>query len=284
MKPIMRMRTLAITAGSVIVAAVGGGLLFIWLGIYNVAATAQHTTPVFALLELATQRSIARRASGIRVPPLTGRATIERGLLLYRAHCVQCHGAPGVAPEPFALGLTPPPSNLALKAREVQPAELFWSVKYGLKMTAMPAWTFRLSDADLWAVVAFVQQLPSLSPADYRDWARSRTGADAAASLSAESAVRGAADARRGRMALQQYACVTCHEIPGVVGAKNPVGPPLGGIATRKYLAGVLPNTPDNMIRWLRSPQQIDPQTAMPDLRVSERDARDIAAFLDTLR
>lgn len=83
---------------------------------------------------------------------------------------------------------------------------------------------------------------------------------------------------------MQQYACVSCHVIPGVVAASNPVGPSLAAIGSRKYLAGVLPNTPDNMVRWLRAPQEVAPTTAMPDLGVTQADARDMAAFLETLK
>ena len=91
-------------------------------------------------------------------------------------------------------------------------------------------------------------------------------------------------DVRRGRVAIRQYACQTCHVIPGVTGANALVGPPLNGIASRSYLAGVLTNTPDHMIEWLRNPQEIDPLSAMPDVGVTEQDARDIAAYLYTLR
>lgn len=91
-------------------------------------------------------------------------------------------------------------------------------------------------------------------------------------------------DAKRGRTALQQYACVACHRVPGVTGPQAHVGPPLEGIASRKMLGGVLPNTAENMVRWIRAPQQAAPLTAMPALGVSERDARDIAAYLATLR
>jgi cytochrome c1 len=72
--------------------------------------------------------------------------------------------------------------------------------------------------------------------------------------------------------------------IPGATGPRARVGPPLAGIASRKILAGVLPNTPENMVRWLRGPQSVDPPTAMPDLGVTERDARDITAYLATLK
>lgn len=91
-------------------------------------------------------------------------------------------------------------------------------------------------------------------------------------------------DVRRGRAAIQRYGCGSCHSIAGVDGANGLVGPPLTGIADRSYLAGRLVNQPDNMLLWIMDPQTIDSETAMPDLAVSERDARDIAAYLYTQR
>ncbi|HXH12046.1 MAG TPA: c-type cytochrome [Alphaproteobacteria bacterium] len=91
-------------------------------------------------------------------------------------------------------------------------------------------------------------------------------------------------DPQRGRAIIWNYGCGTCHTIPGVRGANGLVGPPLNGIARRVYLAGVLPNTPDNMIRWLQNPQDVQRWTAMPDTGLTEDDARDIASFLYTLR
>ena len=87
-----------------------------------------------------------------------------------------------------------------------------------------------------------------------------------------------------GRLLLRQFGCGACHEIPGVAAAKGRVGPPLGGIASRVYLAGVLPNSPGNMARFIRRPQEVDPRTAMPDLGVTEAHARDMVAYLYTLR
>lgn len=276
------MRTLVILAG-LAVAVIAGAALFVYSGVYNIAATEQHTAPVYWILDTAMRRSVLRRAQEIEVPPLTGHAMIERGLRLYQSTCVSCHGAPGIAPDGFALGLMPVPANLALTAREWKPAEVYWVVKYGVKTSGMPAWEYRLADSDLWAIVAFVATLPTLSPQEYRDRARAVAPLYAADALPpASSADRG--DAERGKVALQQYACVACHVIPDVVGANKTVGPSLAGIASRKYLAGVIPNTPDNMIRWLRLPQEIAPRTAMPDLGVSEGDARDMAAFLETLK
>lgn len=91
-------------------------------------------------------------------------------------------------------------------------------------------------------------------------------------------------NAERGREIMPAYGCNACHSIPGVRGTDARVGPPLAGIGSRSFIAGVLPNQPDNMIRWIRDPQAVDSLTAMPNLGVSARDARDIAGYLYTLR
>jgi cytochrome c2 len=91
-------------------------------------------------------------------------------------------------------------------------------------------------------------------------------------------------DPSRGPDLLRKYGCQTCHTIPGVVGANGLVGPPLAGIASRSYIAGVLPNAPDNMLRWIRDPKGVDAKTAMPNTGVTPSDARHIAAYLYTLK
>lgn len=87
-------------------------------------------------------------------------------------------------------------------------------------------------------------------------------------------------DPVRGRLALTQYACHSCHLIPGVTGPKTYVGRPLGGLGKRKTIAGGLPNTQDNLVRWIRDPRAVDPYSAMPDMGVTQRDALDISAYL----
>jgi putative membrane protein len=91
-------------------------------------------------------------------------------------------------------------------------------------------------------------------------------------------------DPDKGRDAITTYGCDTCHFIPGVLTATATVGPPLEQIGLRSYLAGRIDNTPENMIRWLRDPRSVDSQTAMPQTGVTESDARNIAAYLYTLR
>lgn len=145
-----------------------GALAFIYSGIYNVAATGQHTGPVYWLTNTVMRHSIANRAKALQAPPLGAPEQIERGLVLYVAHCEQCHGGPGVAPQPFALGLTPIPANLVETARRWPANHIFWTAKYGIKMTGMPAWSYRLNDAQLWDLVAFIEHLAQLTPAEYR--------------------------------------------------------------------------------------------------------------------
>jgi cytochrome c2 len=89
-------------------------------------------------------------------------------------------------------------------------------------------------------------------------------------------------DPSRGAAMFIQYGCGSCHGLKHVRKASGGVGPSLDGIAVRAVIAGKLSNTPDNLETWIRDPQRISPGTAMPDLNVGERDARDISAFLYT--
>ncbi|HET7601015.1 MAG TPA: c-type cytochrome [Gemmatimonadales bacterium] len=91
-------------------------------------------------------------------------------------------------------------------------------------------------------------------------------------------------DADRGKRDIAAFGCGSCHTIPGVRGAKGLVGPPLIKFARRTFIAGEVPNTAEYLVRWIEMPQAIEPGTAMPNLGVSEGRARDIAAYLYTLR
>jgi cytochrome c2 len=88
------------------------------------------------------------------------------------------------------------------------------------------------------------------------------------------------AELRRGAIALQNYGCGACHRIPGVAGADGVVGPPLVNMGQRVYIARGLPNTQENMIRWILAPQQIAPRSAMPDMQVTPADAKSMTAYL----
>ena len=109
------------------------------------------------------------------------------------------------------------------------------------------------------------------------------TGCDDA-KYRAATAMTGGGDPDRGKAAIAAHGCSGCHTIPGVPGADALVGPPLTRMGSRSYVAGVMKNTPENLIRWIQDPPAVDPLTAMPKLGVSESDARDIASYLYTLR
>lgn len=91
-------------------------------------------------------------------------------------------------------------------------------------------------------------------------------------------------DPARGRDVILRYHCGVCHTIPGVRGARGLVGPPLLWFSRRTFIAGELPNTPENLVRWVRRPEAIASMTAMPTLGLTDQEARDAAAYLYTLR
>ena len=91
-------------------------------------------------------------------------------------------------------------------------------------------------------------------------------------------------DAERGKASIRKYGCGSCHTIPGITGANSKVGPDLSGLVGRIYIAGVLTNSPEHLVTWIENPQAVDDKTAMPNMAVTPRDARDIAAYLYTLR
>jgi cytochrome c1 len=164
-------------------------------------------------------------------------------------------------------------------------------------MSGMPAWEMRLPEADLWALTAFVQRLPALTPAAYRDHTTAaqagscRTANEACAAGAcpehdtADAAVNTALARQRNgddaaRLALRQYACVACHRIPGVVGPDTHVGPPLHEWARRERIAGRLPNTAEALVRFIREPQRVKPGTAMPEMGVTPDHARLMVDYL----
>jgi cytochrome c len=87
-------------------------------------------------------------------------------------------------------------------------------------------------------------------------------------------------DANRGKAAIVATGCGACHVIDGIDDAHGEVGPPLSGIAKRSVIGGALPNTPENIMRWIEDAPSISPHTAMPNLGVTPDQARDMAAYL----
>lgn len=91
-------------------------------------------------------------------------------------------------------------------------------------------------------------------------------------------------NAHAGKLVIESYNCGSCHTIPGVHDANGLVGPPLLYFSRRTMIAGELPNSPDNLVRWIQDPKSVEPGTAMPKLGVTDQQAHDVAAYLYTLR
>jgi mono/diheme cytochrome c family protein len=151
------------------IAAVGIALaaLFVYSGVFDVAADVPHSALVYAVMEAVRDRSIAVRAKGIQVPTLNEQNLIAEGAEHYDAMCVDCHLAPGIKESEIRDGLYPQPPNLTERI-DASPAEMFWIIKHGIKMSAMPAWGKTHDDQTIWGVVAFLQKLPELSPDQYQ--------------------------------------------------------------------------------------------------------------------
>ncbi|MBS0521722.1 MAG: cytochrome c [Proteobacteria bacterium] len=163
-------RSLARLRNGLIVAATGlGGIwLLIYAGAYDVGADAPHSGPVFRLLDIIRQRSIAVRSADV-VPPsdLDDPKRLARGAALYGEMCSGCHLAPGMEASEISQGLYPRAPDFR-KGTSLSPQQAFWVIKHGIKMTGMAAWGVTHGDELIWDMVAFVGKLPSLSSADYR--------------------------------------------------------------------------------------------------------------------
>jgi cytochrome c1 len=108
-----------------------------------------------------------------------------------------------------------------------------------------------------------------------------KPAASPAASPAAKTVPGGTASA--GPAAISKYGCGGCHTIPGVQGANGTTAPNLGGFANRAQIAGTVPNTPENLVKWIQDPPSVKSDTRMPKLNVTEQDSKDIAAYLYTL-
>ena len=152
---------------AVLASIAAGAALFIYSGLYDIGADDHHTRPVFAVLQALRDRSIRARSQGIRVPSLEDPQVILEGAGQYAAMCTGCHLAPGMADSEIRPGLYPQPPNLS-RVR-VDPEDAFWAIKHGIKMSAMPAWGASHDDPTIWSMVAFLQKLPDMTPAQYKE-------------------------------------------------------------------------------------------------------------------
>lgn len=274
-----RHKVLFISIGAValIFIGAGAGAVILLSGAYSTAATKQHFGITYRILELGLRFSVARAAEQIVVPDLQRVASVKVGYACYRQYCQQCHGAPGVARDPLGRGQLPSPSSLSQSARDWPEAHLFYVTTKGVRMSGMPAWEFRISKDGLWSTVAYLKAMPFMTTAEHRQLDASMTTETCPAPIQAPSYSR-----ENTHIMFRQYACDNCHIIGGMVGPKTHVGPSLEKWRERKYIAGVLPNTHENLVRWIVAPQDVSAHTMMPDLDVLEVHAQYMARYLMT--
>lgn len=273
-----RFRWMFYGAMATLVLGAAGGLIVLYSGIYNVAASSEHTRVVYWLLEQGMRASVRRHASSVVAPP-SDAASLLKGAHCFDANCVQCHGGPGQSPAAIGKGMLPNASSLVQTGRDWPIEHIYWVTRHGIRMAGMPAWEFRFDDATLWAIASFVdQELPRMDVAAYRERVQAASGerCDPPRDVMPP-------DADRGLLTLRNYGCHGCHQIPGITGPDVQVGPSLQGFARRPLIAGIVPNTEENLVRWLREPQVVRPRTLMPDLGVTEQHARDMHAYLASL-
>ena len=150
---------------------------FVYSGSFDIAADHPHWAVTSQVIQKMRDRGIARGAHDIAVPAsLADPKVIATGAGEYAEMCVGCHLAPGMKDTEMRAGLYPKPPNLPEQNPYYKPAEQFWIVKHGLKMTGMPAWGLTHDDERIWTMVAFLQKLPDLSPAEYQQLVDSAEG------------------------------------------------------------------------------------------------------------
>lgn len=167
-------KTVLVTLVATALAAALIGAAVLFSGIYNIASTSQHLQFVHTLLEKGMHYSVRFHSRKVVAPPLEDSQMIARGAQLYHAHCLACHGAPGVAQDGIGMSMQPVPGPLVDATAKWQTHEMYWIVRHGIKMSGMPAWEYRMADEELWQVVAFMQQMGKLTPTDYATLTQNR--------------------------------------------------------------------------------------------------------------
>lgn len=152
--------------GGIVLALVVAIGIFVSSGAYNIGADSPHWSTTAFLINALRERSIDVRAESISVPRLDDPKLVLKGAGQYSAMCVNCHLAPGMENSELRKGLYPQPPNLS--RAHVAPGEAFWAIKHGIKMSAMPAWGGTHDDATIWSMVAFMEKLPTMTPAKYK--------------------------------------------------------------------------------------------------------------------
>lgn len=218
-------RYMAAAAGALMVLGAGAFLMVV-SGVYNIAASRPHFHITYQLLDFAKRRAVETQSFAITAPlSLDDPDLVKLGAAHYLGGCALCHASPGMPRNPVVANMQPKPANLVNTAPSWSPAQLFWIVKHGLKYTGMPAWPDQQRDDEVWAMVAFLRVMPSMSYERYT--ALSTGGLKPASRTGREIAEYGAESEALSR-------CARCHGA-ATPEAANSLVPTLAG-QSRAYL------------------------------------------------
>lgn len=149
-----------------IIAAIGAALV-VANGWFDISASTPHSRIASWLLHTTMIHSVQLRSKQSPAPVQFSDAQVAEGFKQYDSHCVMCHGGPGVSRSRWVMGINPPPPYIIDAARRWTPQELHFIIANGVKMTAMPSWKLSLSQEQITSLVAFLEKLPDISPAQY---------------------------------------------------------------------------------------------------------------------
>ncbi|TRW96136.1 c-type cytochrome [Candidatus Methylobacter oryzae] len=198
-------------------------LVIAYSGIFNIAASAGHPAWMEWLLTLGKERSVIVNSKSVDVPELDIAGLVPLGAAHFQGGCATCHRMPGQVLNPVYDRMLPPPPDLQTHAPMWTRQQLFWMVRHGIQFTGMPSWSGKDRDDEVWAVVAFLEALPSMTPDDYLKYTRGNSINDSEAKSYPASEV-----ARQGRPKVNHGACSRCHDTDNAA-PTSPYVPSLGG-------------------------------------------------------
>jgi hypothetical protein len=152
----------------IIILIIVAGALFLFTGLYNVAADRKSFPLIEGALEIISSQSVSLHSNSITVPSLKDSASYIVGFGYYVFNCIICHGAPGINRSSISQGLNPEPPSLVESDIAPLPKKVFWIVKHGIQMTGMPSFGKTTSDKELWNIVAFINRMHTLKESDFK--------------------------------------------------------------------------------------------------------------------
>jgi len=198
-------------------------LVIAYSGIFNIAASAGHPAWMEWFLRLGKDRSVIVNSQSVDVPELDLAGLVPLGAAHFQGGCATCHRMPGQVLNPVYDQMLPPPPDLQTHAPMWTREQLFWMVRHGIQFTGMPSWSGHDRDDEVWAVVAFLEMMPSMKAEDYQTYANGNAGAISKAQNYSANEI-----ASQGRPKISLSACDRCHDTSHAP-PTSPYVPSLGG-------------------------------------------------------